>query len=115
MSRVKFARSAALCGLRGYWPAGPQEVDLYLEEKAEAGPERQRTRGFHPKCVFDAGRFILTGNKIAGGTGPHSSRRTTAGSTRVARRAGDQHPAAAATTSTAQTDAYTRTSAGLTA
>ena len=27
---------------------GPQEVDLYREEKAEAGPERQRTRGFHP-------------------------------------------------------------------
>ena len=27
---------------------GPHEVDRYREEKAEGGPKRQRTRGFHP-------------------------------------------------------------------
>ncbi len=36
---------------------GPQEVDLYREEKAEAGPESQRKRGFHPPfngfCALD--------------------------------------------------------------
>ena len=36
---------------------GPQEVDLYREEKTEAGPERQRTRGFHP--TFYAVLFAL--------------------------------------------------------